>query len=354
LTIGTIIDLAKSYDFVLFSACDTKCKLLKVQHNEEERRSGNENTLPLLQSQQQQQQAQQSSTSAVPDYIKAKGEGCSAVCLTVNIMRVGCHFKWEIYVYSRLLTDDSAFYNKLPAQLTNENEVMLFFNYLKLAVVCPGNSDMPKLMKKIKEDDVNNNQATNRLETFQLTQISDLDITIRSKECDIVLTTDTDMERCQNCQSRRHNLQKMERRQSIEAKPKKPHSSMTKFELKSKLSSVTKENKLLKRKQKKLEKKIDKLVKREGITINCNETSSIVENVVKNQDCPFEKSSAMALLWEQQKTISKFKKPSSMRWHPVIIRWCLSIYLRSPGINIKLQYLVRIYCTNVIRYTLKV
>jgi len=66
---------------------------------------------------------------------------------------------------------------------------------------------------------------------------------------------------------------------------------MTKFELKSKLSSATKENKSLKRKQKKLEKKIDKLVKREGITINCNETSSIVENVVKNQDCPFEKSS---------------------------------------------------------------
>jgi len=113
-------------------------------------------------------------------------------------MRVGCHFKWEIYVYSRLLTEDSAFFNKLPAQLTNENEVMLFLNYLKLAVVCPGNSDMPKLMKKIKEDD--NNHDTNRLETFQLTQLSDLDITIRSKECDILLTTGTDMARCQNCQ----------------------------------------------------------------------------------------------------------------------------------------------------------
>jgi len=37
------------------------------------------------------------------------------------------------------------------------------------------------------------------------------------------------------------------------------------------------------------------------------------------------------LLWQQQLKYSSLKDPASMRWHPLIIRWCLSIYHLSPA-----------------------
>ena len=57
----------------------------------------------------------------------------------------------------------------------------------------------------------------------------------------------------------------------------------------------------------------------------------LITAIMKKESPAFEENSAMALLWEQQKKVSSYKKASSMKWHPVIIRWCLSIYLKSPG-----------------------
>ena len=47
--------------------------------------------------------------------------------------------------------------------------------------------------------------------------------------------------------------------------------------------------------------------------------------------CPFAKDSPQFLLWEQQKLQSSLKNSKAMSWHPLIIRWCLSIYLKSPS-----------------------
>ena len=57
----------------------------------------------------------------------------------------------------------------------------------------------------------------------------------------------------------------------------------------------------------------------------------LISAIMNKEGHTFKENSAMALLWEQQKKVSSYKKASSMRWHPVIIRWCLSIYLKSPG-----------------------
>ena len=58
---------------------------------------------------------------------------------------------------------------------------------------------------------------------------------------------------------------------------------------------------------------------------------NLMAAIMKKENHSFEENSAMALLWEQQKNASSYKKATSMKWHPVIIRWCLSIYLKSPG-----------------------
>ena len=80
------------------------------------------------------------------------------------------------------------------------------------------------------------------------------------------------------------------------------------------------------------------------LIINCNflfsflgvkldqKTNKLVSTIIKTENNNFDDNSAMKLLWEQQKKASSFSKASLMKWHPVVVRWCLSIYLKSPGI----------------------
>ena len=61
------------------------------------------------------------------------------------------------------------------------------------------------------------------------------------------------------------------------------------------------------------------------------ETYIIVKEAMEGEMCHFAKDSPQFLLWEQQKLQSSLKSIKAMSWHPVIIRWCLSIYLKSPS-----------------------
>lgn len=61
------------------------------------------------------------------------------------------------------------------------------------------------------------------------------------------------------------------------------------------------------------------------------EIEDIVADVALKETPPFDTDSPKYLLWQQQKKMNDCKKKTSMRWHPLMVRWCLSIYLRSPG-----------------------
>ena len=108
------------------------------------------------------------------------------------------------------------------------------------------------------------------------------------------------------------------------------NTTLSREQLLEKASTLQKDKKNLKKKIVKLEKKIDKIIARDGMRLD-KESHTLFEAVIKDNKCDFDENSPKFLLWEQQKKMSKFKNPSSMKWHPVLIRWCLSIYLRSPG-----------------------
>ena len=45
----------------------------------------------------------------------------------------------------------------------------------------------------------------------------------------------------------------------------------------------------------------------------------------------FPHDSPQYLLWEQQQKQASYSDSKRMKWYPVMIRWCISIYLKSPG-----------------------
>uniref|UniRef100_A0A7M5VE59 Uncharacterized protein n=1 Tax=Clytia hemisphaerica TaxID=252671 RepID=A0A7M5VE59_9CNID len=138
--------------------------------------------------------------------------------------------------------------------------------------------------------------------------------------------------RCDSCNLYRKTLLKISSRQknvlSSAVKKTRPLSSCNKRQLRKRLFENKSQIRELQKQKRKLEKQVARSVKRDGIQLE-KSTHKLVSRLSKT--CPFPKDSVMYLLWEQQRKACRLSKMKSMRWHPIIIRWCLGIYLKSPG-----------------------
>lgn len=67
-----------------------------------------------------------------------------------------------------------------------------------------------------------------------------------------------------------------------------------------------------------------------GINLDAD-TNKLISTFIKTEDSELKENSPIKLLLEQQKKASSFTQVKSMKWHPVLVRWSLSIYIRSPG-----------------------
>ena len=69
----------------------------------------------------------------------------------------------------------------------------------------------------------------------------------------------------------------------------------------------------------------------DGVECQTGDHQFLSAIVLNTEGSPFEEDTPQGLLWEEQKKMASLKCAKSMRWHPLMIRWCLSIYLKSPG-----------------------
>ena len=86
----------------------------------------------------------------------------------------------------------------------------------------------------------------------------------------------------------------------------------------------------LKEKVKRLEKekKAQKLIESEGVRLSREDAADIQAVMEENSekvDGDFTKDSFQHILWEQQKKNSALKDKRQMRWHPLVIRFALSL-----------------------------
>ena len=72
------------------------------------------------------------------------------------------------------------------------------------------------------------------------------------------------------------------------------------------------------------------MILREGVAVEKEKIQDILGKVLEREPVGFDKNSPNFLLWQQMK-INLLKNESAMKWHPVMIRWFLSIYLKLPG-----------------------
>ena len=110
-----------------------------------------------------------------------------------------------------------------------------------------------------------------------------------------------------------------------------PNKYMTADQRNLKLEAIQRERKRLLQSRNRVETKIENMISREGVALEEEKIQNILGKVLEKEPVGFDENAPKFLLWEQQKKINLLKNKSAMKWHPFMIRWCLSIYLKSPG-----------------------
>lgn len=158
--------------------------------------------------------------------------------------------------------------------------------------------------------------------------------TVRHKDCAMLVHSGSSSSRCRSCQLFRNTLRALLSRQ----KQRVEHSSipsgkmndrymssnqrrakLVKFRLKHKANRVT---------IKRLKSKIKSLSERAGIALD-ESTHNDLRIIMKENGHLMTKhprNSFAHLFWEQQSKAASMRSANSMRWHPLMVKWCL--YLR--------------------------
>ena len=204
--------------------------------------------------------------------------------------------------------------------------------------VCCGNTDFPKLITSKLEkgselgflDKDGNLKATIQSKYYQSVKERDV---IRTTSCHLLVVEDKD--RCNNCSQYRKQLNlykdRLVKREKAESILKNTLiSTFSSAETEKQYLNLQKKKRAIAKSEKKLHERIERMVEWESIALD-EESDMLIEEVISKSDKYFDKDSPQYLLCEQQRKQLGLKRKSFMKWLSVVIRWCLAIYLKSPG-----------------------
>ena len=158
--------------------------------------------------------------------------------------------------------------------------------------------------------------------------------TIRSEGCQLLICQGVQT-RCQNCNAHQNSLRKMLSR-STKGKEKSlapdshvnlrylntPEKQQKHQQMKAGITSAQRESS-------RLLATINALQQQSTVELDSSMSEDMLQIVSK--DAMFPEGSPMRLLWEQQKQALSAQSTKGMRWHPLIIKWRLSLRLKSPA-----------------------
>ena len=235
-------------------------------------------------------------------------------------------------------------FRNLPQNL-NDGNIGLFAEKFSTFKTCSGNQDFEGLLERridFKESFPNKEggkaawvESSNGHVKLEKKNFD----TIRSVACTYIVQ---ERELCENCIGYRKKLSKYNAR-SLEAEANKSLATsassttnlkhLTVAELRERLANVQISRQQEMQRTAAMALKIRQVVEEDSVTShNINKSDhDLFKTILKEKMPQFEQGSPQWLLWNQQLEQASKKDSRTMRWHPLIIRWCLSIYLVSPA-----------------------
>ena len=157
--------------------------------------------------------------------------------------------------------------------------------------------------------------------------------TIRHSRCELLLENSCSSTRCPKCEAHRKSLHAMLSRKkkessSDQAKPSS-HSNFRYLATPVKVNRLAQTHTLLRQKTQYIERLKLKIEKLQGVTMDSSTHDDLQAIVKENTTLIHEKyppDTFQRLFWDQQEQAARVKDARSMRWHPLMVKWCL--YLR--------------------------
>ncbi len=168
------------------------------------------------------------------------------------------------------------------------------------------------------------------------------DPTIRHTQCEYLLPPESPA-RCQVCKKHGNTLRaQLSRHNSHQATPVSrtdpsshvSYQSLTEEEKIERMRNLHEKLRQTQKQRDRLKAKLAEVVERQGVEVDsdtnddlCNITRSEAVQVTEK----FPPGSFQRIFWEQQVDAISRKDARGMRWHPLMIRWCLYLRHRSSG-----------------------
>ena len=159
--------------------------------------------------------------------------------------------------------------------------------------------------------------------------------TVRHRECQFVMSSTSTSVRCPQCIRHRASLLVQCQRLQSSTKSSQPSSStnyryLSIPQLVSRLQSVHHKHCLVSKQYERLVRKLEEDNLRRGVVVDSTTHEELME-IVRQGDPLLPPKSFQELFWKQQKEAAAKSDCRSMRWHPLMIRWCLYIRHQSCG-----------------------
>ena len=247
-------------------------------------------------------------------------------CLTVF-----SQLDWQITIAGAVVPRENHSLSSLSQRIEAVSDFVSIFQGLTTWALCTGNSDMHFV--ETVQDILQSRNTT-------LPVFIDATGSIRHNACSFFVLNTTD-EQCVTCHSYRCTLRAIYSKHKAITSPQKETLSITHqshanyrwlsaHKLRLRLKSVAKALRSLSKSRQRLSMKLKRLIAKQGVDLT-EEDSSDIERVVDGAYKAFSPESFEHLLLQQQKKFNSLSKKSSMRWHPLIIRFALHIQYSSSA-----------------------
>ena len=237
---------------------------------------------------------------------------------------------WDVYIKGKKVPKSCSLFKDIPMSLTNEEGIQLL-NLVITSQICEGNTDFPDVFDNMRKDVL---LSKDRKSVVGYKH----DSTIRSLMCDLIVPANLPT-KCEVCLSFRDNLRarssRLKRKQESNERPSPhtPFDSLNTPDKRARFDDMSSKIHLLQKQVQRLTQKVLDMIESESVETTQEQHSLLSEIATEHNESAcstWPEGSPQRLLWEEQVKRSKVKSSVGMRWHPLMIKWCISLHCASP------------------------
>ena len=255
---------------------------------------------------------------------------------------VNTDMSWHVHIAGKLVPiATNKVLRDFPCRISEVKCLQRIMECVERAHICPGNPQ-PEFVEIVNKQ--GGSSAGSKV-AFVDSEVEVVDVdgcmygrTVRRNDCELLCTPNsTHPKRCKMCSEYRSQLRVAKYRNQLkDSGARTAHDShcniryLSGDESVERLQSVQKQKIAFRDKVRRLEKekKARKLIESEGVRLSREDAADIQTIMEENSDKvddAFAEESFQHILWEQQKKYNALKDKRQMRWHPLVIRFALSL-----------------------------